>query len=102
MREIHVIGDVPGQGGTTPLTDEEERRCRAVFAAEIGARLAGSGRTTFPAHTPEERVRLFAVARLIEERTGRRIEAVPVDIVSMRFTVLDASADPAAGPPTGP
>jgi hypothetical protein len=102
VRELRNVGEVPQEATTTPLTAEEELRCRAVFAAEIGARLAHQGSTTFPAHTPEERIRLFAVARMIEERSGYRVEAVPEDICSMRFTLVGAGAgaggDGVAGP----
>ncbi|MEU5346271.1 hypothetical protein AB0H18_36525 [Streptomyces sp. NPDC020766] len=77
----------------TPLTADEELRCRSVFATEIGAQLARQGWAVFPAHTPEERIRLFAVARIIEQRLGCRVEAVPQDIVSMRFTVAGAAPE---------
>ncbi|MEU9883183.1 hypothetical protein [Streptomyces phaeochromogenes] len=106
MWDAHGSGDVrgdvqeaPQEATRTPLTAEEELRSRSVFATEIGTQLARQGWAVFPAHTPEERIRLFAVARIIEQRLGRRIEAVPQDICSMRFTVLDAAHEvgPAAG-----
>lgn len=59
-----------------------------MFAAEIGAQLARQGRATFPAHTPQERIRLYEVARMIGERLGCRVEAVPEDTITMRFTVV--------------
>ena len=96
VRELRNVGEVPQEATTSPLTAEEELRCRAAFAAEIGARLAHQGSTTFPAHTPEERIRLFAVARTIEERLGCRVEAVPQDMCSMRFTVVGAGGHVAA------
>ncbi|WP_328693902.1 hypothetical protein OG418_11300 [Streptomyces phaeochromogenes] len=108
MWDAHDSGDVrgevrevPQEATRTPLTAEEELRSRSVFATEIGAQLARQGWAVFPAHTPEERIRLFAVARIIEQRLGRRVEAVPEDICSMRFTIVSAGAahevDPAAG-----
>ena len=96
-REVReMLLEAPQEGATTPLTAEEELRARSVFATEIGARLAHQGWATFPAHTPEERIRLFAVARIIEQRLGCRVEAVPEDICSMRFTVVGAR--PEGGP----
>ncbi|MGP4044392.1 hypothetical protein [Streptomyces sp. 2A115] len=94
MRELRNVRELPQEGATTPLTAEEELRVRAVFVADIGARLVRQGWATFPAYTPEERIRLFAVARMIEERLGCRVEAVPEDICSMRFTVTGTD-DPA-------
>ncbi|MCX4910247.1 hypothetical protein [Streptomyces sp. NBC_00878] len=97
---------MPQEAVRSPLTAEEEARSRSVFATEIGATLARQGWATFPAHTPEERIRLFAVARIIEQRLGCRVEAVPEDICSMRFTPAGAGRDdgPAAevsGRPSG-
>ncbi|MEV0222765.1 hypothetical protein [Streptomyces sp. NPDC050704] len=92
VREVREVQGVPRENATTPLTAEEELRVRAVFTAEIGERLARQGWATFPAYTPEERIRLFAVARMIEERLGCRVEAAPEDICSMRFTVAGAEA----------
>ncbi|MER5221409.1 hypothetical protein [Streptomyces flaveus] len=60
----------------------------SVFAAGIGSHLARQGWATFPAHTPEERIRLYAVARMIGERLGCLVEAVPQDTITMRFTVI--------------
>ncbi|MEU9960278.1 hypothetical protein [Streptomyces sp. NPDC050982] len=100
VRDVReVVREVPQEAARTPLTAEEELRSRSVFATEIGAQLARQGWAVFPAHTPEERIRLFAVARIIEERLGCRVEAVPQDIVSMRFTVVGAAHEvgPAAG-----
>ncbi|MFD9194039.1 hypothetical protein ACFWCA_38280 [Streptomyces phaeochromogenes] len=93
------VREVPQEATRTPLTAEEELRSRSVFATEIGAQLARQGWAVFPAHTPEERIRLFAVARIIEQRLGRRVEAVPEDICSMRFTVVSVAHEvgPAAG-----
>ncbi|MEU9780236.1 hypothetical protein AB0H92_04490 [Streptomyces phaeochromogenes] len=108
MWDAHGSGDVrgdvqevPQEATRTPLTAEEELRSRSVFATEIGAQLARQGWAVFPAHTPEERIRLFAVARIIEQRLGRRVEAVPEDICSMRFTVVSADAAHEAGPAVG-
>ena len=93
--------EAPQEAIRTPLTAEEELRSRSVFATEIGAQLARQGWAVFPAHTPEERIRLFAVARIIEQRLGCRVEAVPEDICSMRFTVVSAGAAHEAGPAAG-
>jgi len=41
------------------------------------------------------------VARIIEQRLGRRVEAVPEDICSMRLTVVSAGAAHEVGPATG-
>ncbi|MGW2285914.1 hypothetical protein [Streptomyces phaeochromogenes] len=108
MWDAHGSGDVrgdvqevPQEATRTPLTAEEELRSRSVFATEIGAQLARQGWSVFPAHTPEERIRLFAVARIIEERLGCRVEAVPEDICSMRFTVVSVGAAHEVGPAVG-
>ncbi|MGW3423641.1 hypothetical protein [Streptomyces phaeochromogenes] len=110
MWDAHGSGDVrgdvqeaPQEATRTPLTAEEELRSRSVFATEIGTQLARQGWAVFPAHTPEERIRLFAVARIIEQRLGRRVEAVPEDICSMRFTVVSAAHEvgPAAAGASG-
>ncbi|MGI5199511.1 hypothetical protein ACQEVY_38755 [Streptomyces sp. CA-288835] len=92
MRELRNVREVPQEGVRTPLTAEEELRARSVFATEIGAQVARQGWATFPAHTPEERIRLYAVARMIEERLGCRVEAVPEDTITMRFTVVGTGA----------
>ncbi|MGW3942918.1 hypothetical protein [Streptomyces phaeochromogenes] len=99
--EVRDVQEVPQEATRTPLTAEEELRSRSVFATEIGAQLARQGWAVFPAHTPEERIRLFAVARIIEQRLGRRVEAVPEDICSMRFTVVSAGAAHEVGPAAG-
>ncbi|MFC8666865.1 hypothetical protein [Streptomyces sp. NPDC057199] len=97
--DVREVREVPQEATRTPLTAEEELRARSVFATEIGAQLARQGWAVFPAHTPEERIRLFAVARIIEERLGHRVEAVPEDILSMRFTLVGAA--PEVGPAAG-
>lgn len=99
--DVRDVREVPQEGARSSLTAEEELRSRSVFATEIGAQLARQGWAVFPAHTPEERIRLFAVARIIERRLGCRVEAVPEDICSMRFTVASAGGAYEVGPAAG-
>ena len=79
----------------TPLTAEEEQRCRAAFADLIGQGLLSNGWARFPAYTPVERRRLYDIAWMLSARLGRQVRAEPEDITRVLFTL-----DGAGGPPS--
>ncbi|ONK15476.1 hypothetical protein [Streptomyces sp. MP131-18] len=89
VRDLYGVREVPGPQDPVPLTEEEERRCRAAFLVHIGEQVARQGWATFPAYTPAERARLLAVGRELGERWGRTVHVTAVDICSMRFTLAD-------------
>ncbi|MFF8807606.1 hypothetical protein [Streptomyces omiyaensis] len=82
-RELRNVRTVPEAPVPSPLTDEEERRFRAVLLAELGHEVSARGRASFPAHTPEDRRRLLDVARRLGELWGQPVAAVPVDELRM-------------------
>ncbi|MFI8369847.1 hypothetical protein [Streptomyces sp. NPDC085466] len=95
-RELYNVRTVGGEPVLSPLTDEEERRFRAVHLAELGHEISARGRARFPAHTPEDRRRPADVARLLTEHWGRPVTAVAEDELRMCLHLEGH------GPGTGP
>ncbi|MDG4858949.1 hypothetical protein P8605_12420 [Streptomyces sp. T-3] len=90
VRELRNVREVPHDGTVpdtrvTPLTAEEELRVRAAFAADIGRLLVAQGRAIWPAYTPEERIRLYAIVPALSDRLGRPVHAEPQDACSVLF-----------------
>ncbi|MFG2513184.1 hypothetical protein [Streptomyces sp. NPDC048584] len=69
----------------TPLTDEEERRFRAVLFSELGNEIADRGRARYPAYTPEDRRRLVDVANRLTAYWGRRVLVEAEDECRLRL-----------------
>ncbi|TDC18523.1 hypothetical protein E1265_25145 [Streptomyces sp. 8K308] len=91
IRDLYNVRTRPASGGTTPLSDEEERRVRDVLFHELGNAIADRGWATFPAYTPEERRRLVGVAERLTAHWGRRVVAEAEDQCAMRLRLADAS-----------
>ncbi|MGW4031611.1 hypothetical protein ACWEFL_20235 [Streptomyces sp. NPDC004838] len=60
-------------GGSTPLTEEEEQRTRAVLFGDLGKAIAERGWVRFPAYSPEERRRLVDVAHRLSSSWGQQV-----------------------------
>ncbi|MER5179257.1 hypothetical protein ABT009_12965 [Streptomyces sp. NPDC002896] len=80
----------------TPLTPDEERRVRAVFLQQMAQELADKGWARFPAYSPEERIRLYALAPALGDHFGRPVTAEPEDITRVLFTFADQPLLPGA------
>ncbi|MEV0114542.1 hypothetical protein AB0H77_15010 [Streptomyces sp. NPDC050844] len=78
------------EGVATPLTDEEERRVRAVLFNELGNTIAEQGWARFPAYTPEERRRLVDVAHRLGAHWGRRVFVEAEDQCGLRLYLADS------------
>lgn len=99
-RELYNVRTVGGEPAPSPLTDEEERRFRAVLFAELGHEISARGRASFPAHTPEDRRRLLDVARRLTEHWGQPVTAVAED--ELRMCLHLAGHGPGDGRQPGP
>ncbi|MEV6203946.1 hypothetical protein AB0M64_28820 [Streptomyces sp. NPDC051771] len=104
-RDLYNVRPVSGGESVTdggpvlsPLTDEEERRFRAVLLAELGEEIAARGRASFPAHTPEDRRRLLDVARRLTDHWGQPVTATPEDELRMCLHLSGYGPAPLAGP----
>ncbi|MET8418902.1 hypothetical protein ACWD7C_20400 [Streptomyces sp. NPDC005134] len=61
------------EGGSTPLTDDEEQRMRAMLFSELGNEIADRGWVRFPAYSPEDRRRLIDVAHRLSAHWGQQV-----------------------------
>ncbi|MFB7498335.1 hypothetical protein ACFC09_27240 [Streptomyces sp. NPDC056161] len=93
-RDLYNVRVLPGEGTTTPLTEEEERRFRAVLLNELGNEIADRGWAAFPAHTPEDRRRLVDVAHRLSAHWGRQVFAEAEDQCRMRLCLAGYEAHP--------
>ncbi|MEU9385430.1 hypothetical protein AB0D38_32690 [Streptomyces sp. NPDC048279] len=48
VRALYNVRVQPAEGGTTPLTEEEEQRARAVLFSDLGNLIAERGRVRSP------------------------------------------------------
>ncbi|MDT9687102.1 hypothetical protein Q5762_01805 [Streptomyces sp. P9(2023)] len=87
IRDLHNVRVRPEQGATTPLTEEEEQRVRAVLFSELGNEIADRGWARFPAYTPEERRRLVAVAQRLTTYWGRQVTVEAEDQTRLRLSL---------------
>ncbi|MGY0021022.1 hypothetical protein [Streptomyces sp. cg35] len=51
IRDLYNVRAQPAEGGTTPLTEEEEQRARAVLLSDLGDNIAERGWVRFPAYS---------------------------------------------------
>lgn len=87
IRDLYNVRVRPEQGTTTPLTEEEEQRVRAVLFSELGNEIADRGWARFPAYTPEERRRLVAVAQRLTTYWGRQVTVEAEDQTRLRLSL---------------
>ncbi|MEU0628934.1 hypothetical protein [Streptomyces sp. NPDC005989] len=73
IRDLYNVRWQPAEGGSTPLTDEEEQRARATLFRELGNEIADRGWVRFPAYSPEERRRLIDVAHRLTSHWGMQV-----------------------------
>ncbi|WP_018547854.1 hypothetical protein [Streptomyces sp. LaPpAH-108] len=72
-RDLHHVEIRPAEDGVTPLTEEEELRYRNLLFSELGHQISAHGWTRYPAHTPEDRRRLIAVAQRLTAHWGQEV-----------------------------
>lgn len=85
-------------GAAAPLTDEEERRFRAVLFSELGNEIADHGYARFPAYTPEDRRRLVDVAHRLTAYWGQQVFVEAEDLTRLRLHLAGHEARPQALP----
>ncbi|MER5886741.1 hypothetical protein ABT160_23195 [Streptomyces sp. NPDC001941] len=88
----------PAEGGPTPLTEEEERRARAVLSSDLGNVIAERGWVRFPAYSPEERRRLMAVAQRLSAHWGQQVFIEAEDQCAMRLYLAGYGSQYSAHP----
>ncbi|RMI41226.1 hypothetical protein [Streptomyces triticirhizae] len=98
IRDLYNVRAQPPEGGTTPLTEEEERRVRAVFLHDLGNVIAERGWVRFPAYSPEERRRLVDVAHRLSAHWGRRVFVEAEDQCALRLYLAGHGPQPATPP----
>lgn len=95
MRDLYNVRTRPARNAeesatettTTPLTDEEEQRVRAVLFSELGNTIADQGWVRFPAYTVEDRRRLVAVAQRLTAHWGRQVHVEAEDLTRVRLSL---------------
>lgn len=85
IRDLYNVRVRPAEHETTPLTDEEEQRVRAVLFSELGNKIADQGWARFPAYTPEDRRRLVAVAHRLTAHWGQQVFVEAEDLTRVRL-----------------
>ncbi|MDT0341272.1 hypothetical protein [Streptomyces litchfieldiae] len=99
IRDLYNVRLRPAEGGTTPLTDEEEQRVQAVLFTELGNKIADQGWVCFPAYTPEDRRRLVAVAHRLTAHWGQQVFVEAEDQTRVRLCLAghEALPEPSTG-----
>ncbi|MGW2242567.1 hypothetical protein [Streptomyces hirsutus] len=85
MRDLYNVRLRPTEAAAAPLTDEEERRFRAVLFSELGNEIADHGSARFPAYTPEDRRRLVDVAHRLTAHWGQQVFVEAEDLTRLRL-----------------
>ncbi|MFE3263541.1 hypothetical protein [Streptomyces sp. NPDC059215] len=98
IRDLYNVRVRPEEGGSTPLTEEEERRARDVLFSDLGHVIAERGWVRFPAYSPEERRRLVDVAQRLSAHWGQRVFVEAEDQCAMKLHLAGHGTQP-AGPP---
>ncbi|GAB2884865.1 hypothetical protein [Streptomyces mayteni] len=103
LRNVRPLGEPAGEPSSesTPLSEEEERRVRAVLFHELGNAIADRGWARFPAYTPEERRRLVEVAERLTAHWGQRVFVEAEDQCALRLHLAGHASRPAAASPLG-
>ncbi|MFI1353695.1 hypothetical protein ACH4TV_08940 [Streptomyces sp. NPDC020898] len=94
IRDLYNVRWRPAEGGSTPLTDEEEQRARAVLFSELGNEIADRGWVRFPAYSPEERRRLVDVAHRLSAHWGQQVFVEAEDRCALRLCLAGHTTQP--------
>ncbi|MFJ9031379.1 hypothetical protein ACIRQP_23185 [Streptomyces sp. NPDC102274] len=94
IRDLYNVRPRREEGLTTPLTDEEEQRFRAVLFSELGNKISDQGWARFPAYTPEDRRRLVEVAHRLSSYWGRRVFVEAEDQCALRLCLAGYETQP--------
>ncbi|MFD7679442.1 MULTISPECIES: hypothetical protein [unclassified Streptomyces] len=87
MRDLYNVRLRAAEGDTTPLTDDEEQRCRTMLFKELGDTIAEQGWVRFPAYTVEDRRRLVAVAHRLTAHWGQEVFIEAEDHTRVRLSL---------------
>lgn len=85
VRDLYNVRVQPAEGGSTPLSAEEEHRARTVLFSDLGNVIAERGWVRFPAYSPEERRRLVDVAHRLSAHWGQEVFVEAEDQCAMRL-----------------
>ncbi|MER6525544.1 hypothetical protein [Streptomyces sp. NPDC001508] len=85
IRDLYNVRLQPAEGDSTPLTEEEEQRARAVLFNDLGNVIAERGWVRFPAYSPEERRRLVDVAHRLSAHWGQQVFIEAEDQCAMKL-----------------
>lgn len=102
IRDLYNVRLQSVEGVSTPLTDDEEQRMRAMLFGELGNEIADRGWVRFPAYEPEDRHaadRRSAPPQLSLGAAGVRRGRRPVQAEALSRRVRDAVGGPDL-PPT--
>ncbi|WP_229701251.1 hypothetical protein [Streptomyces camponoticapitis] len=88
----------PAEGGSTPLTEEEEQRARAVLFSDLGNIIGERGWVRFPAYSPEERRRLVDIAHRLSAHWGQRVFIEAEDQCAMKLYLAGYGSQPVNPP----
>ncbi|MFE6957072.1 hypothetical protein [Streptomyces sp. NPDC057696] len=94
IRDLYNVRVRPVEDAVTPLTDEEERRFRAVLFSELGNEIADRGWVRFPAYTQEDRRRLVDVAHRLAAHWGQQVFVEAEDHCGLRLFLAGYEAQP--------
>ncbi|WP_405987155.1 hypothetical protein [Streptomyces sp. NBC_00872] len=98
IRDLYNVQSQTAEGGSTPLTEEEEQRARAVLFNDLGNTIAERGWVRFPAYSPEERRRLVDVAHRLSSHWGQRVFVEAEDQCALRLYLAGYGPQPANPP----
>ncbi|MFF1398681.1 hypothetical protein ACFVZD_33340 [Streptomyces sp. NPDC058287] len=94
IRDLYNVRVRPVEDTVTPLTDEEERRFRAVLFSELGNEIADRGWARFPAYTQEDRRRLVDVAHRLAAYWGQQVFVEAEDHCRLRLCLAGYETRP--------
>ncbi|MFD4606836.1 MULTISPECIES: hypothetical protein [unclassified Streptomyces] len=94
IRDLYNVRLLPAEDTTTPLTDEEEQRARAMLFSELGNKISDQGWVRFPAYAPEDRRRLVAVAQRLTAYWGQQVFVEAEDPCRVRLFLAGYEALP--------
>ncbi|MCX5412309.1 hypothetical protein [Streptomyces sp. NBC_00059] len=87
IRDLYNVRATGPGPGPSPLTPEEEQRYRALLFTELGNAIADHGWTRYPAHSPQERMRLVEVGHRLSEHWGIPVTVEAEDECRLRLSV---------------
>ncbi|WP_406727474.1 hypothetical protein WJ438_26655 [Streptomyces sp. GD-15H] len=93
-RDLYNVRSRPAEATAAPLTDEEERRFRAVLFSGLGNGIADHGYARSPAYTPEDRRRLVDVAHRLTAYWGQQVFVEAEDLTRLRLHLVGHEARP--------